>query len=104
MFTQKLELKANLSQQDLQERLFEYNMSTLRRLVYEYILNNDLTQNFFNLEHFFSTYSKDQRYIDEIKSELNENGWHIKDIYGNTALIICKTPEDLENNLWNSTM
>ena len=104
MSKSEINLYPEMSDDEMKKELFNHNMSILRNNIYEYILNNNLNENFFNFQPFFSNYCKDTRYVDQIVNELENNRWIIKKIYGGTAILICKTAKDLEKSIWNSTI
>ena len=104
MSKSEINLFPEMSDNEMKIELFNHNMCILRNNIYEYILNNNLNENFFSFETFFSKYGKNNAYVDEIISELENNRWVIKKIYGGTAILICRSKEDLEKSIWNSTI
>ena len=96
--------KFDITKDQIEDRLFKFNLSKIRESVYQYMLTHKLDNEYFNFEPFYNKYGKNVKYMDEIIEELNQKGWKTKKIFNDTALIITTNNEDIENSIWNCTI
>lgn len=91
----------------INESLKDYYIKTLRNDIYLYLLTSDLSRDFFSLDDFFNNNNIKKEITQEITttiiSELKSRKWFVKLLFNNTAIIICKTQEDIDNSMWKSS-
>ena len=106
-------LKSTVTNDEIKNVTFLHNMKILREIIYEYMLKisklETMNDTYLNFEEIFQ---KDiishvdipnNTYINKLVDDLENHGWKVKKLFNNTALLICKSQEDIENSMWNST-
>ena len=96
----------NITDDYKKSELFSYYMSKIRHSIYLFILENDLTKDFYDLDTILRQYNiKDKQvYHDSLITELKERGFIIHKIFGDTGLIIARNEDELKNNTWGNSI
>lgn len=104
------ELPKNLTPPNInnfKNQWIEHILCFLRLEVTEFLLQN-INKEFFDFAGFFTKFkisnnSIQTKLMNQIIEELKSQGWYIASIFGNTAIVIHTSEEDLKKSLWSGS-
>tara|TARA_Y100001970_G_C14210847_1_gene846815 strand:+ start:1565 stop:1897 length:333 start_codon:yes stop_codon:yes gene_type:complete len=98
----------NVDETFIKNALHVHYMELLRNDIYIHILTSDIHNDFFSILDFFNKHEISDTYKEtitsDIISELTENGWFIKKLFNDTAILIAKSQDNLNTSIWSSTL
>lgn len=94
---------------DFKNKHYKYVLEKVREEIYKFFIEHtDITREFYDFTKFCKRNGLDNEIqnnlINDIVSELKEQGWSIGMVFGGTGMIISSSNDELSKSIWSSNL